>query len=88
MARPSSRLATSPSSRCEHCDRDTKTVSGAVCAECWRAKQPGAPELFRAEPRTWRVFDVWHLNELDLGTWLVIAALLAIAAVVLRLLLA
>lgn len=58
-------LEDAPVSPCSHCGRDSRTVQG-VCADCWQAKEPGAYEAMRREPKTEPLFD-WE--SLDLG-WL------------------
>ena len=82
MSRASRELRRAPRSPCPHCGRETKTVSG-VCAECWRAKQSGAHEVFRSEPRTWRLFH-WDWDEYDIAPWLVILLVLAIVVAAIR----
>lgn len=82
MSRASRELRRAPVTPCPHCGRETKTVGG-VCAECWRAKEAGAHEVFRSEPKTWRIFD-WDWDEHDLMPWLVIFGAVAVVAAVLR----
>jgi hypothetical protein len=47
-----SALREAPRSVCPHCGRDTKTVSGGVCADCWGVKDPANALVFRPPPKT------------------------------------
>jgi hypothetical protein len=65
-------------SLCPHCGRESKTVSGGICADCWGVKDPDNAVDFRPEPRRVPLFD-WDddwLDVLPLG-WVIGAALLA-----------
>lgn len=86
MSRASRELARAPVSPCPHCGRETKTVRG-VCAECWRAKEPGAQEVFRSGPRTWRLFH-WDWDVDDVVPWLVVLGGIALVVAFLRVVLA
>jgi hypothetical protein len=44
-------------SPCPQCGRETKTVSGGVCADCWGVKDPEHVLVVRPEPKTEPLVD-------------------------------
>ena len=83
-------LREAPRSPCPHCGRETATVSGGVCADCWGVKDPERAIVFHdRRPRTWPLFD-WDWDW-DLGldgpggyvAWVVAVLLVAAGVVVL-----
>jgi hypothetical protein len=74
-------LERAPRSPCPHCGRETKTVSGGICADCWGVKDPEHAVVVRPPPRTERLFD-WDFSLFGLDSGYHVAGL-AIALVVL-----
>jgi hypothetical protein len=69
-------------SRCPHCGRESQTVSGGICADCWGVKDPKhAISAPLRQSRTEPLFD-WDLDWLGIDPGLAfgaaIGALLAI----------
>ena len=50
-------LHDAPVEPCPHCGRETKTVSGGICADCWAIKDPANAVDLRPPPRTESLFD-------------------------------
>jgi|RhiMetdeSRZDD1v2_1073273.scaffolds.fasta_scaffold1014414_2 hypothetical protein len=50
-------LHDAPVEPCPHCGRETKTVSGGICADCWGIKDPANAVDLRPSPRTESLFD-------------------------------
>ena len=50
-------LHDAPVEPCPHCGRETKTVSGGICADCWGIKDPANAVDLRPPPRTESLFD-------------------------------
>lgn len=66
-------------SPCPHCGRETPTVSGGVCADCWGIKDPERAVDFRPQPKTepllgWDGLFDW----LPGAAWTAAAALVAV----------
>lgn len=69
-------LQEAPRSPCPHCGRETATVSGGVCADCWGVKDPENAIVFRAESKNEPLFD-WEAWLPDgVGVALLVKALL------------
>jgi hypothetical protein len=72
---------TCENSLCPYCGRESKTVSGGVCADCWGVKDPDRALVLRDDkPRTWPLFD-FDLAPDGVGSYVlwVLAALLVAA---------
>lgn len=50
-------LHDAPVEPCPRCGRETKTVSGGICADCWGIKDPASAVDLRPPPRTESLFD-------------------------------
>lgn len=79
-ARALRELAEAPVEPCPHCGRDSRTVEG-VCADCWRAKRPGA-HTFDRPPRTEPLFDWASFGWSDFELRLAAAGVLAVVGLV------
>ena len=77
-------LRRAPRSACPHCGRETPTVSGGVCADCWGVKDPErAVVLGDRRPRTWPLLGWdWDFGPDGVGSYVVwvLVALLVVAA--------
>jgi hypothetical protein len=69
-------LRDAPRSVCPHCDRDSATVSGGICADCWGVKDPERALVFRKEPKPDPLFD-WDtvFGWLDDVPWILLVVL-------------
>jgi ribosomal protein L32 len=78
-------LQQAPLSVCPHCKRETKTVSGGICADCWSVKDPDNAVFFPPEPKTEPLFDwgAWAGDWIPIGAF--VAAAIAVVAVLAKL---
>jgi hypothetical protein len=69
-------LRSAPRSTCPHCDRDSATVSGGICADCWGVKDPENALVFRKEPQTEPILSLDSLlGWLDDVPWILLVLL-------------
>ena len=68
---------------CPHCDRETPTLRGGSCVECWQPKTSTAKPAFpESKPKTEPLFG-WDLDFGSIPGWAWLALVSAIASILL-----